>query len=410
MNDTCNLPSLTLNDIEQHLRHKGAYSPLYWLLEVGLLPYGDYERWRHNELEDLEQAIHLDRVSLRRCLQQAEAWARGLKLVNDPQPYCRWSPGSSERELRLSGDSELGRLLAQRWVRPQDLPQLDLFIDSGAVEAENDLIDCLISRRWEAAQPALDELSRIAPTHPHLDGYKTLTHYAQRLKQEQGSWFLPAQELASALENERALLEQEIVPLARELLRAQAGDFLAPAWRCLADAWPAHPFDPQKPRLHASYAWAQIPDWPQVVEAVCAVPDYRQHPVLVRRLADALWYSRRREAALLCWGWLFEQAPESTELALESGVPEPLQQSWDTFVDTEESLPTIYFPAWLMLDEPGLIHHLDGDFPQPEGEEVVAVQALLRSRDQRGNEIEARRELQKVSPGLLRVYLSTIKN
>ncbi len=398
LSSSTSLPPLDLQVVEQQLLNKGAYSPLHWLLDCALLPYSAYEQWRYGEFESLEQALACDRQALLERLQDAERCAQALKLVNDPQPYFHWQPDQACRELTLSRNGELARLLAQRWVRPEDASQLDLFMDSGAAGAENELADCLTNRRWQAAETAYHQLCEIAPNNVHLGSYETLVIYGKHMDSQPPA----AEELAEEL----AGLEADIAPLARDLLRAQAQDYLAPAWRRLAAVLPKETFDARNPSLHASYAWAQIPDWAQVIGSIEAVADYHQQASLLQRLAHALWHSRRREAALLLWGYLFELAPEQAEQAMDAHPIAALAPIWQDFTDVEPPQPLEYFPAWLLLREPGLAYHIDKSaYPVPSRKAATAIKDLLQIRAEGGDQVKARERLQAINPILLQQYL-----
>ncbi len=389
---------IDLQTIEHELRHKGSFCPLHWLLDCGLLPYGQYELWRQGQLDSLEPAIGCERGPLLALLQGARQLAQKLKLVAEPQHYHDWRPEHAGRELRLSRDRELTELLGQRWLRPQDAPQLDLFMDSGAASAENALIDQLADRHWAAAEEAYAAFCSIAPNNPGLGAYETLVLYGKHLAA------LPDVDAASAAE-ELSGLAEDIAPLARDLLGARARDYLAPAWQRLARGLPTA-FDLTQPELHPSHAWAQIPDWPQVIASINAVADYREQPELLRRLAEALHRCQQAEASLLVWGYLFERFAEAAEDAVETQAHEGLRQLWQHFADSEEPHPPAHFAAWLLLQQPGLVHRLDGaEYPVPAGAAAAAVAELLRCRSRGEDEVAARTALQQLSPGLLRAYL-----
>lgn len=395
------LPPLDLPAIESQLQQRGACTAVQWLLDCGELSYGAYEAWRRGQVDSLEAALDGDRAQLLQSLREAESCAAALKLASDPQPFFSW--GESAAELCLSRDAELARLLAQRWLRPQDLPQLDLFMDGAAAGAENALALHLGERQWQRAQESYRRLCELAPDNPSLGGYEMLLLYGQHLQSEP-----PAGVSATELAEEQAALESEIAPLARDLLRGRAGDYLALAWRRLAEALPAARFDPHQPRLHPSHAWAQIPDWARTVDSVLAVPGYPEHPLLLQRLALALWHGRRREAALLLWAHLCELAPADAEEALETQAPPALHSLWREFCELEE-LPVALFPAWLLLCEPGLAHHFHkAEFAVPGGEAVNAVRGLLQVRARKEDEVAARKHLQARSPALLKIYLASL--
>ena len=393
------LPPLDLGTVERQVQQTGAYSALEWLLESGLLPYPAYEQWRHGGVSCLEDALEAESADWVGRLRDGDAHARALGLVQDVQAYHDWRPGYGDRPLVLSLDADRRRLLAPRWVRSADRPQLDLFLDNGATGLEHDLRAALAARHADDADRIYARLCRMAPSHPGLGDYEALLLYARHLEQ---SPVIPPGAVGEELEG----LVQEIVPLARERLRGQARDYLAPAWRRLAGALSQNRFDPAQPDLHASYAQMQIPDWDGVIRSVRAEADHAEHPVLLSRLALALHQRQDPEAALLAWARCCEKRPETPPSTLVPEKSSRLHRRACEFEALAEPLDPVDFPAWLLLREPGLLHHLDRvDVPVPEGAAFTATVELLRNRVRGADEVSARKQLQQISPSLLRAYL-----
>jgi len=394
------LPPLDLATVERQIQQTGAYSALEWLLETGLLPYPAYEQWRHGGIPSLEEAVQADSADWIGRLREGEAHARALGLVQDAQAYHDWRPGHGDRPLVLSRDADRRGLLTQRWVRSADLPQLDLFLDNAATGVEHDLRGALAARNADHAERIYARLCRMAPSHPGLGEYEALVLYARHLER------LPVVPSAAVVE-ELEGLEQEIAPLARERLRGHARDYLAPAWRRLAEVLPRDQFDPGHPDRHASYAQLQIPDWEAVMRSVQAVPDHAEHTVLLSRLALALYQQQATEAAMLAWARCSEMAPETSSADLVPAAALRLHRRALEFEAQDEPLGPVDFPAWLLLREPGLLHHLDRvDTPVPEGAAFLAMAELLRRRVLGTDEVAARKRLQQTSPLLLRAYLA----
>lgn len=386
-----------LQDIQRHILQRGSFCPLQWLMDCGLLAYGDYERWRYGEIGTLENAVVCDRDMLSEVLHCARQHAQGLKLAGEPQHYQNWRPELTGQRLRFSRDAVLEQLLSQRWRRSEDIPQLDLFMDSGVATAENELTGCLADRRWNEAQIAYTQLCALAPNHIDLGRFETLVLYGKHMA-------AGGQVDASLLAEELAGLEEDIAPLALDLLGAKARDYLAPAWQRLAQSLTADAtaLDPSLP--HASYAWAQIPDWLQVRDAIVATGGYERSAELLQRLSLALHASGEAEAALLVAARGIELAASQPENQIDPDAHTLVRQLWQDFDDSDELHPRGHFPAWLLLRQPGLVHHLDAAYPVPEGEAFRACAALLRCRAEGGDEIPARQALQRLSPSLLRVY------
>jgi hypothetical protein len=398
--DARHLPSLDLATVERQVQQTGAYSVLEWLLDSALVPYPAYERWRQGDIPYLEGAIEADSGDWVHRLRDGEAHARALGLVHEAQTYFDWRPRHGDRPLALSPDAGRRELLAQRWVRPADLRQLDLFLDNGASGAEHDLHRALAARNVAEARRIYERLCRIAPNHPGLGDYEALLLYARHLER------LPAIPPEAWLEEMEGLV-QEIAPLAHARLRGQARDYLAPAWRRLAEGLPRDRFDPEHPDRHASYAEMQIPDWHAVMRSVQAVPDHAEHPVLLARLALALQHRQAPEAAMLAWARCCERTPETSPANLIRDAAPRLHRHALAFEALDDALDPGDFPAWLLLQEPGLLHHLDrAETPVPAGAAFLAMAELLRTRIRGGDEVAARRRLQELRPPLLSAYLS----
>src|SRR5690606_13149937 len=101
---------------------------------------------------------------------------------------------------------------------------------------------------------------------------------------------------AVALADELAGLEADIAPLALDLLGGKARDYLAPAWQRLARSLTQDVAAGLSSLPHASYAWAQIPDWSKVQESIVATPSYEGRAELLQRLSLAL-HARGQVAA-----------------------------------------------------------------------------------------------------------------
>ena len=113
-------------------------------------------------------------------------------------------------------------------MKPQDVPQLDLFMDNTVVVTENQLRDALSSRQFDPARQQLTKLSKLNPEHPQLGCYQDLINYGRHC---QSNSDIDQQQIAA----EMAGLQQEVLPLARDVLGQSARDYIAFAWRRLAD-------------------------------------------------------------------------------------------------------------------------------------------------------------------------------
>jgi hypothetical protein len=109
---------------------------------------------------------------------------------------------------------------------------------------------------------------------------------------------------------------------------------------------------------------------------------------------------------MLAWARCCERTPEASPADLARDAPPRLYRHAHAFEALDEALDPIDFPAWLLLQEPGLLHHLDRvDTPVPAGATFLAMADLLRTRIRGGDEVAARRRLQGLRAPLLRAYL-----
>lgn len=385
--------------LDQQLLTSGAFSPLLWLLDTGQLAYGDYERWRQGELESLDSVLELEPDGLLAQLRPLAQQATRLGLVNETQTYFAWAGSGVGQSLTLSRHTELGQALGQHWTRPADRLQLDLFMDNSLIVAENQLADALAARHWERAEQACQQLAQLAPEHAQLAGYEGLIAYGRHLQAQ-------PQVDARSLAEEWQGLQREVLPLAQELLRQQARDYLAAAWRRLAQALEGVPFDPSQADFHASHAWAQLPDWPRVIAAIRATPDWGRSFTLVLRLAQASRHGQP-ELATLLYCALLQLDPVAARALFQAGeAPSALAHHWRGFHELDDELPVALFPAYVLIREPGLVRWiLSGQVPPFSHSVVQATVDLLAQRQSGGHEIAQRQALKAASPTLLALYL-----
>ncbi|MDN5871443.1 MAG: hypothetical protein L0H73_12065 [Nitrococcus sp.] len=276
--------------------------------------------------------------------------------------------------------------------------QLDLFVDNEGTAALYDLCVALRGRNLETAKRALATLAVQAPEHRLRPATERLTHALVRLPTR----LSPAD--ASA---ELKMLEQTLRPDAQDVLGAQAHDLLAPFWQRLADALAGAPFDPERPALHASYAYAQCLDWCRAAAAVEAVLDYAAQPVLLARLAEARYRNGDRHGAIATWAALCWRFPAAAEKVMEGPeLPDTrLRVVWIRFCDQNLDPPpdTSLFPAYLLLSEPELARTLPADLSAGDSVGENAYQAVhqLLQRDS----IDTRRAVHNARPWLLEAYL-----
>lgn len=156
------------------------------------------------------------------CRTPDTAVGHSSKLEATPVDYFGWD--DNRTALLVSESGALHQAIVSRWQRPRDVMQMDLFMDNSIVIAENDLGEALAARRWDAAAKALQRLTRLNPGHRQLGAYADVLNYGQHM---QANMKLNMAAVAPELDG----LQREVSPLAKELLRANARDYLAFAWR-----------------------------------------------------------------------------------------------------------------------------------------------------------------------------------
>jgi hypothetical protein len=386
--------------VDAQLLEQGAFAPLELLFNSGRLLYSDYESWRRREIDLLDGVLMGNPDKIKAEIEQAVSYARRIKLVEQPQEFHAWHQGApgDDRPLRISMDSQLQRLIGSRYVRAQSVPQMDLFFDNPVVALTNGIVQALSTRNLPSAQRQLDQLYAQAPTHSDLAAFDQLLaalgHLGHPVEE-------PRQELAFLL---------DVTPNARRLLGAQSRDLLAPLWVQLADAVRGAPFDANEPTLHRSFALSQAHDWAGVSDSVMSEPGWQQHAPLCLRLAESAFNRRQRVAALAAWCQVCWRAPAEASQAVSKLRQPELTVLWQRFLDDE--LEESDFPAWLLLQEPGLALPLAEDLatgaPAEESYRCVHRWIHARRAKKQADELALRKNLQSLHPALFRILKQSV--
>lgn len=387
--------------VQQLVIEQGEYMPLELLLATNRLAYEDYRAWRECRLDTLDEALADSGQETRTWLEGARSWAEALGLAPEPAVHHGWGT-SAGTVLIGSSDPELNALLGTRFRHAGEHAQLDLFLDSAQSAAANALVDALTARDACEARKALERLVRINREHGER-------FHAARLISALEE---PAPEGPGQALERLERMEREWVPAASALLGARRRDFLAPLWRDIGRGLEPMPFDPTNPGRHASRAFREGLDWERMRRSVLAVPGHENAPVLIARLAEAHWRLRDRSMAIESWFALCRVAPEEFERLIEApDFPDwALRTAWRVAAeqDPEPEMTREWFPAWMLIEEPGLAGVLaprgTGDDPSRAFDALAALLAHPEP-DERG--IELRRSLQAIHPGLLQRFLAS---
>ena len=414
--------------VDAQLLDQGAFAPLELLFNSGRLLYSDYESWRRREIEFLDTVLMGNSDKIKAEIAQAASYARRIGLVEQQQEFHPWctegapAAGGSDKALRVSMDPQLQRLISSRYIRAQNLPQMDLFFDNPVVALTNGIVLALTTRNLPDTQRQLDQLYTQAPNHADLAAFDQLQAALGRLGHAVEN---PRQESAFLL---------EITPTARRLLGAQSRDLLSPLWLQLAAVLKDVAYDDQDPTLHCSFALSQAQDWVGVRDNVLREAGWQEHPALCVRLAESAFQRRQRVEALAAWCQVCWRAPTQAAEAVNKLRQPELTALWQSFLDDEadlsedgerlqtartsaqpapETITEADFPAWLLLKEPGLALQLTEDLPSgntPAETHFQYVHRWLQARRSRrqSDELALRKTLQARHPALFRLLKRSI--
>lgn len=397
--------------VDAQLMEQGAFTPLELLFNTGRLLYSDYEAWRRGDIELLDDVLMGSLDNIRAELEQAAGYARRVGLVAERQTVSVWEgDGGETRTLRISADARLRELIACRWLPAQQAPQMDLFFDNPVVALTNGIVRALCRGDAAEAERQLDLLYAHSPNHADLPAFDQLLAALTR-----------AQHPVEDARQERAQL-LDLTPTAKRLLGARWRELLAPLWRRLAHALADARFMPGDPAMHRSFALSQAEDWSALRECVLAEPEWWLHAPLCLHLANSAFHRRQRLEALEAWCHLCWRAPDHVDEAIERLKQPELTAQWHRFLDLEDeatpdapALTAADFPAWLLLNEPGLALHLDADLPPGDtaGEGHYRwVHRCIRARRDHDEQAElaARKALQASQPTLFTILKRTLSS
>ena len=384
--------------VDRLLLEQGAYTPLEFLLAEGRLQYADYEDWRMGEGGFLDESLFGNPAQGRAFLEQGAVYARDLGLEAESLVYSKWGGGDG-KSLRFSPDRVFDRLFHTRYRKPADVPQLDLFMDATGVSLVNGITGALRERNYAEAHRLLERLFDADPGNRQIGDLELLVNATESLR-------LPVGDASAELD----YLERELAPLAGDRLDAGSRDFLAPFWHRLLGALRDEPFDPDRPKLHASYPAIHLEAWDLVRQSVESQTAWSDQPLLLRRYARACGRLQLAERAACCWFRICWDFPSQADNVGREA--EPFWRSrWQRFTGLEPELDNRDFPAWSLLDQPGLVRRLKdtacmiaADAPEDfllTADLVAAGAAAVPADDL----IENRRRLKALNPELFAHYL-----
>ncbi|HSF01933.1 MAG TPA: hypothetical protein VLA62_02905 [Solirubrobacterales bacterium] len=295
----------------------------------------------------------------------------------------------------------------------RDRQQLDLFIDGREALLVHEVVTGLLARDVARAEKGLRRLSQEHPGHVDLAALAMLIDTLTAR--------LPASVDHAALTERIEATERALVPAARRFLGVDAGAFLRPLWRSLAETAANLPFDPAHPRAHRGWLWQQPDEWANVRTAVEEEPGWAATPTLRYWLGLAQHHLGAHEAAVRLWLPLCWMDP-ALFAQVAPALPSPIiSTAWaafervalfeDSVTDTMPGAP--WFPAWLLLRHRGLAHLFQAAEIPDAGSAARVFRHLLvlipLEHHGLGDElIRQRRALRQLDPGFFRYYMETL--
>ena len=292
------------------------------------------------------------------------------------------------------------------------LEQPDLFEHSQDTMLRNDAIDALLSRDACAASTARQTLSAVVPYHPDLNTIDTLIG---ALRADDVSPFADAAAAARAGEHLDHVLAPAVVAL---LGRGVAAEWLAPLWRGMAERASTLPFDAAHPEDHASPLWLRAGDARRAVEAAARVESWRRIPVALAWMVRARYLVEGLDGLwplLAELVWLAAPRFELTTRELTDPLLDRLLRRFDERFDPGpggEKNALVWFPAWLLIEQPALLPRLREARTGQGGEsercfrllvELLGLERQGRHRDL----IDGRKRLREQQPALYIAYMAT---
>lgn len=282
----------------------------------------------------------------------------------------------------------------------EDTPmkQLDLFRDNPTVSLANALREALMDEDTLAATIACRALADYDASHHWLPHARTLIAALQAP--------VPTNKAEGLADMTR--LEEGWTQAADAVLGDDSRDVLQRKWRAVGDALSGGPFDPGCPDLHASYAYAKCEDWASVERCIRAVPDFSTRPILLTRLAEAIWRQRRLIDAAGFWFDLCWSDPDRFQGLMDRGaIPDPnFREGWERWQDADlgPESSTAWFPAWMLVREPWIAAVTPRPGTDAPAQAAFAILRELTIGD--GEDIELRRQLRHLHPDLLAGFLA----
>jgi hypothetical protein len=254
--------------------------------------------------------------------------------------------------------------------------QLDLFLDSRSVVLANDVTHALLARDAARATVVLERLRLEEPGH-HLLG--ALDGLCRTLK----AW-PPLSTSAADVERAIHWLETDVHPMAQAALGENAGNFMLAFWCDLAKAPGAKVYGAGSPQAYRAALYLRCGDPEAAAAAAQAVEQPDGNADALHWLAVARYRMEELDACRMPLMRLALLAPQRFPVTLQEIDDPLLNRDWYAFqaachwLDPEGEEFGSWFPAWYLVEHPGIVVDFGSPLTLPETVPVQAMKAIAR--------------------------------
>ncbi len=395
-----------IHEVDQLIMDTGCYQAVELLLRFGLLAYAEYEQWRMGKIPYLSDILSTQKETIIPLLDEAGLYVKSLKMTPEPVIMQQWEQNEIHDHLKFCPDNSIfTEYLTRQYFRKNDDDQMDLFFDNQSLVIIRELKRALISRNIRIASQKFQALYDIEPEHEIvMPAKKLLDALINALEEEQ----------VTDPVDEMHYLLSELSPLAKKALAGQERDYMSLFWRRLAryidDSLYNEFSTKEQAGIHTSFCYQQIPDWQAVINSIEQMPNGMQQPELLARYAIALRKSGQREQyiqAICQYFWQFSNEDYDASVLLKFIAEDSgLKNSWHDFQDLEldEQWGRQHFPCWLLIQTPGISHHIISGKQTPEEFKILHKLILTEIKENRQS-ITLRKQLKESHAGMLEYYL-----
>lgn len=395
-----------IHEVDQLIMDTGSYQAVELLLRFGLLAYAEYEQWRMGKIRYLSDLLSVQKDTIIPLLDEAGLYVKSLKMKPEAVIMQQWEQNENQEHLKFCPDNSIfTEYLSRQYFRKNDDDQMDLFFDNQSLVIVRELKLALISRNIRIASQKFQALYDIEAKHEMvIPAKKLLDALINALEEEQ----------VTEPVHEMHYLLNELSPLAKKALAGQERDYMSLFWRRLAryidDSLYNEFGKKEQEGIHTSFCYQQIPDWQAVMNSIEQTPDGLLLPELLVRYAIALRKTGQQEQynQTICqYFWQFSKASHDASVFVNSIVEDPgLKKIWNDFQDLEldKQWGRQHFPCWLLIQTPGISHHIISDKQTPD-EFKILHKLILTEIKENQQSIQLRKQLKESHAGMLESYL-----